>query len=256
MVTPAAKSPYIAGGVDKTPGKGKATTRRAADRRMVAALAEAMIGLPMGENGLFALDFDPRKEEIVDPKTGEVTGVREWTLEQLKADTEAQIGCELPVTLAVRTPSGGVHLYYLQPDDGGEPLRNRGVLPQHVDVRGQGGYVIAPPSIIVSPAPAHRRRISLPARQQACRDRSRRRRGWSRCCGRRRRAPTTTAAADQAASSSPSPPRRPRGSRRRRRSRRGGDPALCAVGARARVRHAGGRLRTATATTRRTPAAS
>ncbi|MGN7999762.1 bifunctional DNA primase/polymerase [Sphingomonas sp. 22176] len=30
----------------------------------------------------------------------------------------------------------------------GEALRNRGVLPQHVDVRGQGGYVIGPPSVI------------------------------------------------------------------------------------------------------------
>jgi putative DNA primase/helicase len=111
----------------------------------------------MGENGLFALDFDPRREEITDPDTGEVTGVREWTLEQLKADTEAQIGCELPVSLAVRTPSGGVHVYYRQPDDGGEPLRNRGVLPQHVDTRGQGGYVIAPPSVIVEPCAAYRR---------------------------------------------------------------------------------------------------
>jgi putative DNA primase/helicase len=151
LVTPAAKSPYIAGGVDRTPGKGKATT----DERQIAEWwrrwPRALIGLPMGENGLFAVDFDPRKEEIVDPKTGEVTGVREWTLEQLKADTEAQIGCELPVSLAIRTPSGGVHLYYKQPSDGGEPLRNRGVLPQHVDVRGQGGYVIAPPSIIVEP---------------------------------------------------------------------------------------------------------
>jgi hypothetical protein len=29
----------------------------------------------MGENGLFALDFDPRKDEIVDEATGEVTGI-------------------------------------------------------------------------------------------------------------------------------------------------------------------------------------
>jgi putative DNA primase/helicase len=150
MVTPEAKAPYIAGGVDKTPGNGKATT----DERQIAEWwrrwPNALIGLPMGENGLFAVDFDPRKEERVDEKTGEVTIV-EWTLEQLKADTEAQIGCVLPVSLAIRTPSGGVHLYYQQPKDGGPPLRNRGVLPQHVDVRGQGGYVIAPPSIIVEP---------------------------------------------------------------------------------------------------------
>jgi putative DNA primase/helicase len=150
MVTPMAKSPYIKGGVDRSPGKGNATT----DERQIAEWwrrwPNALIGLPMGENGLFALDFDPRKDERVDEATGEVTIV-EFTLEQQKADTEAQIGCELPISLAVRTPSGGVHVYYRQPDDGGEPLRNRGVLPEHVDTRGQGGYVIAPPSKIVEP---------------------------------------------------------------------------------------------------------
>jgi putative DNA primase/helicase len=150
MVTPAAKSPYIKGGVDKVPGKGKATVDEGQISAWWRRWPNAMIGLPMGENGLFALDFDPRKEEQIDEATGEVTIV-EWTLEQLKADTEAQIGCELPVSLAVRTPSGGVHVYYKQPGDGGAALRNRGVLPQHVDTRGQGGYVIAPPSIIVEP---------------------------------------------------------------------------------------------------------
>ncbi len=45
------------------------------------------------------------------------------------------------------TQSGGVHLWFRQPDDGGEPIRNRGNLPRHVDVRGQGGYVVAPPSV-------------------------------------------------------------------------------------------------------------
>lgn len=41
----------------------------------------------------------------------------------------------------VRTPSGGMHLYYC-----GDAQRN-GSLPRHgLDFRGQGGYVLAPPS--------------------------------------------------------------------------------------------------------------
>ena len=106
----------------------------------------AMIGLAMGRNGLFALDFDPRVIEEVDPATGAITE-REFTLEQLKAETEEQIGTALPATLAVRTPSGGVHLYFRQPEEGAA-IRNRGNLPDHVDVRGAGGYVIAPPSFL------------------------------------------------------------------------------------------------------------
>lgn len=95
----------------------------------------AMVGVAAG-HGFFALDFDPRHDE----DTGE-----EWTLDRLKAETEAQIGCAMPATLAARTPSGGVHLYFAIPD--GEPIRNRGNLPHHVDVRGLGGYVVAPPSV-------------------------------------------------------------------------------------------------------------
>jgi putative DNA primase/helicase len=87
---------------------------------------------------LFVLDFDPR----ADLDTGEV-----WTLERLKRETEEQLGCALPVSMAALTPSDGVHLYLLKGDDG-PAITNRGNLPQHVDVRGLGGYVIAPPSVM------------------------------------------------------------------------------------------------------------
>ncbi len=99
----------------------------------------AMIGLAMGHNGLFALDFDPR----TDGATGEV-----WTLDRLKTELEDQIAGPLPVSLAVRTPSDGVHVYLKQP--AGTPITNRGNLPDHVDVRGEGGYVIAPPSVMAT----------------------------------------------------------------------------------------------------------
>ncbi|MDH7640536.1 bifunctional DNA primase/polymerase [Sphingomonas oryzagri] len=141
--TPKAKAPYI----------GNGCSGATVDEKTIVGWwrrwPNAMIGIAMGRNGLFAVDFDPRVEEDVDPNTGEVTR-REFTLDQLKAETEAQIGCEIPSSLVSVTPSGGVHVYLRQPAEG-ESIRNRGTLPLHVDVRGKGGYVIAPPSVIVEP---------------------------------------------------------------------------------------------------------
>jgi predicted P-loop ATPase len=51
---------------------------------------------------------------------------------------------EVPETLAARTGSGGLHLYFEHP---GFPIRNSaGVLGPGIDVRGDGGYVVLPPS--------------------------------------------------------------------------------------------------------------
>lgn len=128
-----AKAPYGGSGVKD------ATTDEEVIKGWWRRWPQAMIGVAMGRNGLFALDFDPR----VDEETGEV-----FTLDSLKAALVEQMGCDLPQSLTAMTQSGGVHVYLLQPKDGGEPIRNRGNLPRHVDVRGQGGYVIAPPSIL------------------------------------------------------------------------------------------------------------
>lgn len=110
-----------------------------------------MIGVAVGRADMVVIDFDPRRDlvapEEIDPESGEVLAEAvwdEWTLERLKAVLEEQMGCPLPVSLAVRTPSGGVHVYFRMPP--GEPIGNRGNLPKHIDVRGKGGYVIVPPS--------------------------------------------------------------------------------------------------------------
>jgi putative DNA primase/helicase len=136
----------------KAPYGGKGLKDATCDEARIVAWwkqhPDAMIGVPMGVNGCFALDFDPRVEEDVDPETGEVTGTREFTLEQLKAELEAMLGVALPPSLTAITQSGGVHVWYRQPDDGEAPIRNRGNLPDHVDVRGEGGYVVGPPSLI------------------------------------------------------------------------------------------------------------
>ncbi|GAA3844823.1 bifunctional DNA primase/polymerase [Brevibacterium casei] len=47
---------------------------------------------------------------------------------------------------AVRSPSGGLHLYYPSDPDAPQPSWNR--VREHVDFRGTGGYIIAAPSRI------------------------------------------------------------------------------------------------------------
>jgi hypothetical protein len=50
-----------------------------------------------------------------------------------------------PATLTAQTPSGGLHLYYLV----GDGVRNSaGQIAPGVDVRGDRGYVLAPPSVV------------------------------------------------------------------------------------------------------------
>lgn len=135
-----AKAPYT--------GKGlkDATTHEPTILAWWREHPDALIGLPLGENGFFVLDFDPE----IDPDTGEA-----YTLDRLKADLEEQMGCALPRSVTALTQSDGVHVWLKQPKDG-EPIRNRGNLPRHVDVRGQGGYVIAPPSVMVETGARYR----------------------------------------------------------------------------------------------------
>lgn len=52
---------------------------------------------------------------------------------------------ELPSTASVTTPRGGQHLYFVHP---GSSVKNSvGLLGPSLDVRGDGGYVLAPPSV-------------------------------------------------------------------------------------------------------------
>lgn len=58
---------------------------------------------------------------------------------------ESLLGFELPETVEVITGSGGRHLYYKRPETELKYKTVRGIL-QGVDIRADGGYVIAPPS--------------------------------------------------------------------------------------------------------------
>ncbi len=51
----------------------------------------------------------------------------------------------LPRTLACRTGGGGMHLYFTMPPQG--VIKSRVAIMPGIDIRGDGGYVVAPPSV-------------------------------------------------------------------------------------------------------------
>lgn len=54
---------------------------------------------------------------------------------------------ELPHTPCVKTGSGGRHYYFQYPD---HPVKNKAGIFPGIDIRGDGGYVVAPPSLHAS----------------------------------------------------------------------------------------------------------
>ena len=90
------------------------------------------IGILTGpESGIFVLDVD-----VADGKAGDDT----------LHDLERTHGA-LPATFTVQTGSGGRHHYFAWPD--GADIRNSasGALGPGLDIRGAGGFVVAPPTI-------------------------------------------------------------------------------------------------------------
>ena len=83
------------------------------------------IGIVTGEK-LFVIDVDIKNQH---------NGI-----ESLK-----QYGKELPTTKMVKSPSGGFHLYYY---DDRQEVKTRTGLYDGIDIRGKGGYIVAPPSMI------------------------------------------------------------------------------------------------------------
>lgn len=156
--SPRNKRPLLSRDVDADgkPIKGSGGVSKATDdeeqiRAWWRKWPKAMIGVAVGRAGMVVIDVDPRRDlvtpEMADPDTGEVIAeavYEEWTLERHRQALEELIGGPMPVSLAVRTPSGGVHIYFLMPE--GKPIGNSGSLPDHIDVRGLGGYTIVPPS--------------------------------------------------------------------------------------------------------------
>lgn len=107
-------------------GLHDATTSHDQLRRWFAAVPTANLGIRTGaDSGLVVVDIDPRHGGV---DTWQRLTARHGTLD----------------TYTVATGGGGVHHYLHHP---GRPIRNSaGMLGPGVDIRGDGGYVIAPPS--------------------------------------------------------------------------------------------------------------
>lgn len=94
---------------------------------MLDAVPGGMLAIRTGAaSGLVVVD--------VDPDHGGRAALARLTAERLT-----------PPTAWVRTGSGGLHLYYRHP--GGHVGCSQSVLGEGVDVRADGGYVVAPPSV-------------------------------------------------------------------------------------------------------------
>lgn len=86
------------------------------------------IGIATGQN-LHVIDIDVKND-----KNG-LKALEEWTEHH---------NYTIPITATVRTPTNGLHFYYFV---NGE-YRNQTNILTGIDARGEGGYVVAPPSII------------------------------------------------------------------------------------------------------------
>jgi hypothetical protein len=95
--------------------------------------SEAGIGIPTGScNGIWVLDVDTVEGHGVDG------------IDALKK-LEAAYGA-LPPTLMAESPSGSIHYYWLWPTDGTVISNSTSKIDAGLDVRGEGGMVIAPPT--------------------------------------------------------------------------------------------------------------
>lgn len=124
--------PLVAGG--KVPyggshGHKDATTHKGKIRQWWKQTPNANIAIATGKrSGIFVLDEDPRHGG-------------DKTLEEL----EAEHG-KLPRTVMVETPRRGFHRYFSYP---GRRVKNsQSMIGPGLDIRGDGGHVAAPPSIV------------------------------------------------------------------------------------------------------------
>jgi putative DNA primase/helicase len=134
-----AKAPLVPGpdkdevgnAIPETGGLWRATTDEAQIRAWWGKHPRALIGVPTGARiGLFVIDLDPRGGEAVE------------TVQARLADVVGTLP-DGPVSI---TQSGGMHLWFRNP--AGALPHNSAKRIAGVDWRGQGGYVIVPPSVM------------------------------------------------------------------------------------------------------------
>jgi replicative DNA helicase len=141
-ITSLEKQPYVSKGLDA------ASIEPSQIQSWWSMYPNAMIGINCGKSGLFVIDLD---------KKNDVDGIKNF---------KKLIPYETPGCLHSITPSGGSHLVFsgkgkssslkgfqtpsgsIQVASGGEG-RYLNVSPLGIDTRGEGGYIIAPPSVIL-----------------------------------------------------------------------------------------------------------
>ncbi len=100
--------------------------------------AEPNYGIVTGEtSAIFVVDLDRHGHEA------DESGVEDGLVTLATLENEHD---EIPPTLTVRTPSGGFHLYFQYPEGGVRNSARR--IGPGIDVRGDGGYVVGPGSIV------------------------------------------------------------------------------------------------------------
>jgi hypothetical protein len=109
---------------------------------------DANVGIPTGkDNGIWVVEADTAKGH---PKLGLVDGIAELRKLETTYNT-------LPHTLMAVSPSGSLHYYFKWPTnlpDGMTIINSASKIAPGIDVRAEGGMVIAPPS--VKPVGAYR----------------------------------------------------------------------------------------------------
>lgn len=130
-VAPRGKTPAVKNWQDKA-------TRDPARIRNWFGAANYNIGISTGPSNLLVVDLDDGHGA---PPPERWAGTRHGS--EVLARLAAAAGEKVPTeTYTVETPTGGLHLYFRQPD--GLSLRNTiGTLGWRIDTRGHGGYVVA-----------------------------------------------------------------------------------------------------------------
>jgi hypothetical protein len=133
----AAGLPVFPAGPDKRPLLGgwqeKAATEEEQIRKWWDTHPAAVPAIVVGRAGLVVIDCDRHP--------GGKDGIEAFN--RLLSANDGKLA-DVPMT---KTARGGAHLFFRQPT--GEPLGNgRGELPDGIDVRGVGGFVIAPGAVL------------------------------------------------------------------------------------------------------------
>jgi len=130
---------------DKRPAVPDWERRACADPERVGRYwpsAQHNIGVACGPSRLVVVDLDTHSPP---PDDWRLPGVHDGR--DVLALVAEWAGQPWPVTYTVKTPTGGLHLYYSAPD--GPGIRNSaGKIGPLIDVRGGGGYVLAAGSVL------------------------------------------------------------------------------------------------------------